>query len=313
MKPADVRIVFMGSPAFAVPSLRALSEAGYHVTAAVTQPDRPAGRGGRVHAPEVKAAALALGIPVHQPESLREPAAVNLLASLAPDLIVVAAYGKILPRAVLSLPRRGALNVHASLLPRWRGASPIAAAIRHGDRETGVTIMEMVQRMDAGPVVASHGLAIGADDTTGSLEPRLAQEGARLLIEALPGWLEGSIVARPQVEEHATYCRVLRKEDGHLAASLTAEEAERAVRADNPWPGAFVIYRGVRLGTWRARPVPGLATPGTLTVVGREPAVAFREGLLVLEEVQLPGGKRIPGAAFVNGERGRLEPQVELS
>lgn len=315
MTPAATNVVFMGSPAFAVPSLRALVEAGYCLQAVVTQPDRPAGRGGRVAPPEVKVAALELGIPVLQPETLKDQAIREQLASLSPDVIVVAAYGKILPRAILEVPRHGCVNVHASLLPRWRGASPIAAAILAGDPETGVTIMEMVAKMDAGAVIAQSRVPIGPDFTTATLEPMLAGEGARLLVETLPAYLAGTLRAVPQDEALVTMCGLVRKEDGHLRASMTAAEAERAVRAYDPWPGAFVRYRGERLGIWRAHvePFRGSEPPGVMLVVGRSPALVLRDGLLVLDEVQRQGAKRMTGAQFLNGERGHLEARAELA
>jgi methionyl-tRNA formyltransferase len=314
MTPSQTRVVFMGSPAFAVPSLEALVAAGYSVVAAVTQPDRPAGRGGHLAAPEVKLAAQRLGIRVLQPSTLRDEATNAVLASLRPDVIVVAAYGKILPAATLAIPARGCVNVHASLLPRWRGASPIAAAILAGDPETGVTIMEMSREMDAGAIIAQARAPIREDDTTGTLEARLAALGAATLVDVLPGWLAGTRTATPQDESLVTYCQLLRKEDGHLRAAMTATEAERAVRAYNPWPGAFVRYRGERLGIWRAHVAVGPgAPPGALLAHERLPAIAFTGGLLVLDEVQRPGGKRVGGSAFLNGERGQLEPAVELA
>jgi methionyl-tRNA formyltransferase len=306
----------MGSPAFATPSLRGLVDAGYDVAAVVTQPDRPAGRGGATHAPDIKRAALDLGIDVIlQPETLRDDAVCHALAALEPDVFVVAAYGKILPKSVLAIPRRGSLNVHASLLPRWRGASPIAAAILAGDRETGVCIMELVAKMDAGPIVSCARAPIGLADTTGSLELRLAELGARVLLEALPGWLDGSLPATPQDEGFATYCRTLAKDDGWLRAAMTAAEAERAVRAYNPWPGAFVQYRGQRLALWAAHLAQGApgGVVGSLSTVGRLPSIAFAGGLLVLDEVQKPGGRRLTGQEFLNGERGRLESAVVLA
>jgi methionyl-tRNA formyltransferase len=311
---ASTRLVFMGSPAFAAPSLRALCTAGYGVTLAITQPDRPAGRGGRMTAPAVKSAALELGVPVFQPETLKDEAARERIIAERADVIAVAAYGKILPRAILEAGRRGCLNVHASLLPRWRGASPIAAAVRDGDAETGVTIMEMAARMDAGPIVSQRRVPLGAKDTAGSLEPRLAELGASLLVETMPSWLDGSAKAAPQDEALATYCWTLSKEDGHLAVAMTADEAERAVRAFDPWPGAFVLYAGARLAIWGARVVAGAEaeTPGTMRVANGCPAVAFNGGWLLLEEVQKPGGKRISGQQFLNGERGRLEPRCAL-
>ena len=316
MSAATVRIVFMGSPEFAVPSLRALHGAGYELAAVVTQPDRPVGRGGRLSAPPVKVAAEALGVPVLQPKSLRDEALHEALRGLAADLFVVAAYGKILPKAVLSIPANGCVNVHASLLPRWRGASPITAAILKGDAETGLSIMEMALKMDAGPVISQRVVAIGPTETTGELEARLAQTGATLLVETLPPWLAGERTAIPQDESLVTYCSLIAKTDGAIRSDATAEAAERAVRAYSPWPGASVLYRGERLAIWRAHVEPGEATPGTLPgtllLAGRKPAIALDGGLLVLDEVQRPGARRQPGEVFVNGERGQLPPSVGL-
>jgi methionyl-tRNA formyltransferase len=301
----------MGSPAFAVPSLRALAEAGYQVVGAVTQPDRPAGRGGGIREPDVKIAAHALGLPVFQPETLRDPVARERLAGFGAEVFVVAAYGKILPRAVLALPGRGCVNVHASLLPRWRGPSPIAAAILAGDAETGVSIMELVAKMDAGPVFGRRAVRIEPEDSAGSLERRLAELGARTLVDLLPGWYDGLVVAEPQDESKATYCPLLTKADGHLAATMNVAEAERAVRAYDPWPGAFVFYRGERLSIWKshvAAALPG-ATRGEMVIRDRLPACVFGGGLLLLDEVQKPGGRRLTGQQFLAGERGKLEPR----
>ena len=315
MKPSEVRTVFMGSPEFALPALRALAGAGYDLRLVVTQPDRRAGRGGRVRAPAAKVEAERLGIPVFQPRSLRDPEAVAEIAAVEPDLIVVAAYGRILPPDLLDLPRHPVVNVHPSLLPRWRGPSPVAAAILTGDRETGVSIMQLVPEMDAGPVLAARSFPIAPTDTTASLEARLAEEGAELLVEALPAWLDGELQAVPQDESLVTVCPLLEKDDGHLGAGMTAREAERAVRAYDPWPGAFVTWNGDRLGIWRAH--VGDAgedlLPGDLTVLAGKPAVAFREGVLVLDEVQRSGSRRIPGDAFLNGERGRLPRSAGLA
>lgn len=312
---AAVRTVFMGTPSFAVPALRALAEAGHAPRLVVARPDRPAGRGGKPRAPAVKTEAERLGAPVFQPESFADADAVATLAAVEPDLIVVAAYGRILPRAVLALPRRGILNVHPSLLPRWRGPSPVAAAILAGDARTGVSIMELTARMDAGPVVAARAFPIEPADTTGALEARLAQAGADLLAETLPGWLAGETRAAPQDESRATVCRLLTKADGHLRADMTAAEAERAVRACDPWPGAFVRYAGARLAIRRAHvePSDGTLAPGDLTRAGAIPAIAFREGLLALDEVQREGGRRVSGEAFLNGERGRLAAAAGLA
>lgn len=317
MNPAETRVVFMGTPAFAVPSLRALLEARYQVVAAVTQPDRPSGRGGRLAPPEVKQAALEAGIPVFQFDTLKDDAARSEIEELSPDLFVVAAYGKILSRRVLAIPRRGCLNVHASLLPRWRGPSPIAAAILAGDAETGVSIMEMAPAMDAGPVVASATTPVLANDTTGSLSERLSVLGARLLVETLPGWYDRAISAAPQEDPLATYCPLLKKEDGHLRGEMTAAEAERAVRAYSPWPGAYVVYRGQRLGIWKAHVEPrrleDAAPAGAFAVCSGSPAIAFSNGLLVLDEVQRAGSRRQAGRDFLHGERGKLEPLATLA
>jgi methionyl-tRNA formyltransferase len=304
----------MGSPAFAVPSLRSLVSAGYALVGVVTQPDRPAGRGGALRSPDVKLAATELGLDVYQPETLRNPAVEERLQGYAADLFVVAAYGKILPRAVLAMPARGSVNVHASLLPRWRGASPIAAAILADDAETGVSIMEVEMKMDAGAVIARAATAILPDDTTGALEVRLADMGAALLIDSLPRWYDGDTVAAPQDESLVTVCRTLKKEDGHLRADMTAAEAERAVRAFNPWPGASVEYRGQRIGIWKAHLAPPDGAPtGSTGLVGKLPAISFNDARLVLDEVQRVGSKRLSGADFVNGERGQLATTVGLA
>lgn len=314
MSGAGARVVFMGSPAFAVRSLRALVGAGYDVAGVVTQPDRPAGRGGKLAPPEVKRAALELGLPVLQPETFKDEGARDALRALAPEVLVVAAYGKILPGAVLAIPRRGPVNVHASLLPRWRGASPIAAAILAGDRETGVSIMEMARKMDAGAVITQARTPIAPGDTTGSLEARLAELGASLLVDTLPGWIAGTTAATEQDESLVTYCGLVKKEDGRLRADMTVDEAERAVRAYDPWPGAAIEYRGERLAVWAAHVEEGGAMPvGSMTSVSKRPAVAFRGGWLVLDAVQRTGAGRITGEQFLNGERGRLPETVGLA
>ncbi|HMO95015.1 MAG TPA: methionyl-tRNA formyltransferase [Tepidiformaceae bacterium] len=311
--PAQARIVFMGSPEFAVPSLKALATEGYGLPLVVSQPDRPAGRGGRMHEPAVKVAARELGLETYQPETMRDESVHARLREARADLFVVAAYGRILPQVVLDIPRRGCLNVHASLLPRWRGASPIAAAIRAGDSVTGVSIMELVRKMDAGPVISRAEEPILAADTTGSLEPRLAELGARELVRVLPGWLAGERHAVPQDESLVTTCGVLSRHDGWLARSISATDAERLVRAYNPWPGVSVGYREERLAIWRAHVGPGdAAEPGTTAIIGKHPAIALADGWLFLDEVQRPGGKRLSGQQFIAGERGQLAPQVGL-
>jgi len=308
------RVVFMGSPDFAVPSLAALVRAGYEVVLAVTQPDRPAGRGGRVVAPAVKSAAETFGIPVLQPETMKDERVQEQLRGAAADLFIVAAYGKILPRAVLGIPRMGCLNVHGSLLPRWRGASPISAAILAGDAETGISIMEMAVKMDAGAVISRAAIGIGASDTTGSLEPVLAALGAEELVRVLPAWMSGDLKAQPQDEDLATYCRTLTKGDGQLREAMTAEEAERAVRAFDPWPGAYVEFRGERLAIWRAHVehAEHVEQPGAARAPGKAPMIAMRGGWLILDEVQRPGSRRTTGAQYLNGLRGDWSGTVGL-
>ncbi|MCX7608751.1 MAG: methionyl-tRNA formyltransferase [Anaerolineales bacterium] len=300
---ASLRIVFMGSPDFAVPTLEALA-ARYPIVGVVTQPDRPAGRGGTLKPPAVKEAALRLGLPVIQPEKLRQPEAMAQLRAWAPDLIVVAAFGQILRQEVLDLPPLGCINVHASLLPRWRGAAPIQAALLAGDAETGVTIMKMDAGVDTGPILAQRAIPIAPDETGGSLFEKLSRLGADLLLETLPRYVSGEIVPRPQPEEGVTYAPMLKKEDGLLDFSQPAAALERRVRAMNPWPGAYFEWRGAPLKVLRAR-VGEAKSPGAgrrLTVEGR-PALGCGEGILILEEVQPAGKRPMPGKAFLAGAR----------
>jgi methionyl-tRNA formyltransferase len=293
----------MGSPDFAVPSLDALA-ARYPVAGAVTQPDRPAGRGGTVRLPAVKQAALRLGIPVIQPEKLRQPEAMAQLRAWAPDLIVVAAFGQILRPEVLDLPRFGCINVHGSLLPRGRGAAPIQAAILAGDKETGITIMKMDPGVDTGPILSQRVLPIAPDETGGSLFEKMSALGAELLLETLPRYLTGELVPTPQPADGATYAPMLKKGDGLLDFTQPAAALERRVRAMNPWPGAFFEWKGAPLKVHQAR-VSGEQSPGAgsrITVQGW-PAVGTSEGILILEEVQPAGKKAMPGKAFLAGAR----------
>src|SRR6266508_3093803 len=244
------RVVFMGSPDFSLPILRALATA-YHVVGVVTQPDRAAGRGRELKAPPVKALAFELGLPFIQPEKLRQPDAMAQVQAWNPDVIVVAAFGQILRKDVLELPHFGCINVHASLLPRWRGAAPINAAILHGDEETGVTIMKMDVGLDTGPMLTQRSIPLTREDTAGSVFEKLSQLGADLLIETLPDYLSGKIQATPQPEEGVTYAPMLKKEEGHLDFTRPAEELERRVRACNPWLGAFMDFDGTLLKVHR--------------------------------------------------------------
>jgi len=292
----------MGSPDFAVPSLEALA-ARYPVIGAVTQPDRPAGRGRTLVPPAVKLAAQALGLSLIQPERLRAPEAMEQLRAWAPDVIVVAAFGQILRPDVLDLPKFGCVNIHASLLPRWRGAAPIQAAILAGDAETGVTIMKMDAGVDTGPMLSLRAIPISLDDTAGTLFKKLAQLGADLLLETLPGYLGGEIQPKPQDDSQATYAPMLKKEDGLLDFNRPAEELARRVRAMNPWPGAFMLWQDAPLKIQRAHVVAVKAESGKHLVHQGLPAIGTADGLLVFDEVQPAGKKPMPGKAFLAGAR----------
>ena len=272
----------------------------------ITQPDRVSGRGRELKSPPVKTLALELNIPVMQPEKLRMPEPMEQLRAWAPELFVVAAFGQILKKDVLELPRYGCVNVHASLLPRWRGAAPINAAILAGDEETGVTIMKMDVGLDTGPMFAKKSIRLNPDDTAGSVLGALSTLGANLLNETLPDIISGKLTAEPQPAEGATYAPMLKKEDGLLDFTHSAIELERRVRAMNPWPGAWFEWNGNPLKVGRASVVSGeksLASGSRFTVEGR-PAVMSADGALVLEEVQPAGKKIMPGKSFLAGARG---------
>ncbi len=303
-----VRIIFMGTPEFAVPSLTALHnhapEQGWELVAVVTQPDRPAGRGKKVVASPVKEQAERYGLPVLQPTSFRkQPDAVAALAALAPDLLVVAAYGLILPRAVLALPTHGAINVHASLLPAYRGASPIAAAILDGLGTTGVSIMLMDQGMDTGPVLAQAKQTIRSGDTTASLSERLASQGAELLVTTLPRWLAGEITPIPQdqLPGEPSVCSLIKKEDGQIDWTQPAAYIERMTRAYTPWPSAYTTWRGEPFKIWKAAVREGAAAPGHVVATPEGPAVGTGAGLLVLHTVQPAGKRALDIRSFLNG------------
>jgi methionyl-tRNA formyltransferase len=298
------RVIFMGSPEFALPTLRALAKS-YRVAGVVTQPDRPAGRGRTLAPPPVKILAEQLGLPVIQPSRLKEPGAVEQLLAWQPDLIVVAAFGQILRPAVLDLPPFGCINVHGSLLPRWRGAAPIQAAILAGDVETGITIMRMDPGVDTGGILSQRTIPILPEDTAGSLGERLAFLGAELLIDTLPVYLRGELLPQPQEDALATYAPLLKKEDGRLDFSQGAEELARRVRAFNPWPGAYTFWQGQMLKVHRAH-TADTASPGSgkTSMVEGLPAVGTVQGLLVLDEVQPAGKKPMNGEVFLRGARG---------
>jgi methionyl-tRNA formyltransferase len=305
------RIVFMGTPDFAVPTLRALlTAADFEVVGVVTQPDRPAGRGKVLQQSPVKLAAAAAGIPVLQPEKLRKPEAFESLHALSPDLIVVAAFGQLLRQNVLDLPRLGCINVHASLLPRWRGAAPIQAVIRAGDAQSGITLMRMDAGLDTGPILGQRAIPISPDETGESLHDSLAALGGSLLLELLPAYVRGELPPTPQDDSQQTYAPMLKKEDGAIDWTQPAAAIERQVRAYHPWPGTYTIWEGQALkvlpggGANLPRVQPGTAAPG-LVVEAENGQVAVGTGadLFVLPLVQLAGRSAVSAGAFVNGHR----------
>ena len=301
-----LRIVFAGTPEFAVPSLRAAAQRN-EVVAVYTQPDRPAGRGRGLQPSPVKREAIARGIPVLQPESLKSELSRDALRALKPDLMVVVAYGLLLPREILGIPAQGCWNVHASLLPRWRGAAPIQRAIEAGDGETGVCLMQMEKGLDTGPVLLSQRIAIGDGETGGQLHDRLAALGAQTLADGL-GLLRAGMrpVAKPQSESGATYARKLDKAEAKLDWSQPAEVLARKVRAFNPWPMAEAVLAGerVRIHGAVALPLAHRATPGSVLLAGREGIdIACGKGVLRLQTLQRDGGKPISAQDYRNARR----------
>jgi len=298
-----LRIVFFGTPEFAVPSLRALLASGDEVGGVVCQPDRPAGRGQRLAVPPVKEVALQSRVPLLQPETLRAPEFRDALRACAPDLIVVAAYGKILPKNILDLPPHGCINVHASLLPKYRGAAPVQWAILRGETVTGVTIMQMAERMDAGDILLQRETPIEEHETCGELQARLADLGARALTEVLAQLHAGTVIRRVQDESRVTLAPMIKKADGRIDWTQPAAALARMVRAFNPWPSAFTTVGGKLLKLHRAHAVAAApsAMPGTVTATGDGIAVSTGDGMLVLDVVQLEGRKRMAAAEFARG------------
>ncbi|WP_018938923.1 MULTISPECIES: methionyl-tRNA formyltransferase [unclassified Thioalkalivibrio] len=295
----SLRIVYAGTPDFAVPALQALIESGHAPVAVYTQPDRPAGRGRKLRPGPVKQVAEAAGLPVVQPESLKSPEAQAALAAWRPDILIVAAYGLILPRAVLAIPPLGGLNIHASLLPRWRGAAPIHRAILAGDSETGVCLMQMAPGLDTGPVHACRRVPITPETTTGSLHDILAREGAELLVEQLPAIAAGESAPLPQDDAQATYARKLEKQEAWMDWSQPAVALDRQVRAFNPWPVAQTGWQGQVVRVFNATPFaePADAAPGTIRNTGVDGVdVATGDGILRLQTVQLPGRRPVAAA-----------------
>ncbi len=301
-----MRLIFFGTPEFAVPSLEAVVSAGHQVLAVITQPDRPAGRGRVPTPPPIRTAAMRLGLPVHQPEQIRRPEFVDWLRGLAPEVMVVVGYGKIIPQSIIDIPRHGIVNVHASLLPKYRGAAPIEWAIAHGETHTGVTTMRIDAGLDTGDILLQRATPIQEEETAVELRARLAVMGAELLVETLGGLEAGVIVPRPQDHSQATLAPMLRKEDGRIDWNWTATQIANRVRAFVPWPGAYSWLRGKLLHIWRARPsgAAGVGPPGAL-LAGKERLWVTCGGDSTLEilELQLEGRRRLSAAEFLRGIR----------
>jgi methionyl-tRNA formyltransferase len=296
-----MRVVFMGSPEFAVPCLRALAGA-HEVALVVSQPDKPAGRGGQLAAPAVKLAAGELGQPVIQPRSARTGELERALVASGAELAVVVAYGKILPPPVLAALPRGCINVHASLLPRYRGAAPVQWAVIHGERETGVCIMQLDEGMDTGPVLLERRVAIEPEETSGELLARLAPVGAGALLEAIAGLAAGTVRAVPQDHAGATHAPMLAKTDGVIDFAQPAESVAARIRGVDPWPGAQAMLRGQPVKLFRARAVDGTGAAGAVLAIDGEGArVACGQGAVVIRELQAPGRKRMAVSAFAAG------------
>jgi methionyl-tRNA formyltransferase len=299
-----MRLVFLGTPEFAIPSLALLMKA-FGVVGVVTQPDRPAGRGRRPLPPPVRKLAAELGIPVIQPEKVGSSQAMDTLKAWDPEAIVVAAFGQILPPSVLALPARGCLNVHASLLPRWRGASPIQAAILHGDSETGATIMLMDKGLDTGPILTQRSLSIRPDHTGGTMSAELADLGAALLVETLPRYFAGELLPRPQDDTLATLAPRLTRPDGRLDPNRSADQLQRQVRAYSPWPGTYLRGGEAEVAVLEAHAGDGQVdtAPGTLVEREGQPCLVTPSGWLVLDRLQLPGRRATDGPSFLRGQR----------
>jgi len=299
-----MRLIFLGTPAFAVPTLERIVTAGHRVLAVVTQPDRPRGRGQIAAPPPVKEAALRLGLPVYQPERVRRPEAVEYLRAIAVDAMVVVGYGQIIPQSIIDMAALGIVNVHGSLLPRYRGAGPIQWAILNGGTRTGVTTMRIDAGLDTGDMLLKAETEIGPDETAVELGQRLAAMGADLLVETLAGLEQGRIVPEKQDNAQATYAPLLKKEDGRIDWSRDARAIHNQIRGLQPWPGASTLFRGQSLHIWRSRVWNGPASGSPGTLIGtKPPVVCCGTGALELVEVQLEGRKRISAGNFANGQR----------
>ncbi|MCW1921733.1 methionyl-tRNA formyltransferase [Luteolibacter arcticus] len=304
MSGAEVRVVFFGSGEIAIPAFRRLIADGPRPLALVTQPDKPAGRHRDLTPPPIKRVALEAGIPVLQPESVRDEASLDELRALAPDVIVVMAYGQILPKALIAIPRVACINLHASLLPRHRGASCLQAAIDEGDAETGITVMHVVPKLDAGDIIHALATPIGDEETGGSLHDRMADVAAEALAQALPGILDGSATRTPQDSELSTYAPKLDREHGRIDWTWDAQRLARRIRAYEPWPGTWTTFEGKRVKIFPAKAGQGtVGEPGVLTVEEGEARVGCGDGFLVLGDIQPDGSRRMPARDWVKGLR----------
>lgn len=299
----ELRIIFLGSSQFAMPVLERLVQE-YTLSAVVTQPDRPAGRGGKIDYSVIKKMALSLRLNVLQPAKIKDAEFISILAGLAPDLIVVAAYGQILSKQLIGMPKFGCVNVHASLLPRWRGASPIQSAILAGDEVTGVTIMKMDEGLDTGPILSQSTLSIDPGDTASSLSEKLSRAGADLLMNTLNGYIAGNIRPVQQNNEKATLSKLIRKSDGQMDFKKPAMYLERMVRAYDPWPGAFFHWNDQSIKVLKAHvETEGSFEPGIASILNKKPAIGTGVGGLVLDVVQPQGRRIMTGEEFLNGVR----------
>ena len=309
-----MRIIFLGSPAVAVIPLEALVQAGYQIVAVVTQPDRPAGRRNTLTPPPVKLAAERLGLPVLQPQSLRDPAAVAQLAALQPDLGVVAAYGEILRDNVLAVPPLGYLNIHPSLLPRHRGPAPVAGAILAGDTETGVSVMRLERGMDSGPILAQQSVPLPPDARAGAFTTAMFELGSQILLDVLPAYAHGTLIPQPQDHSRATLTAMIRKHDGQVDWRMPAVQIERMVRAYDPWPSTFGFWKGQQLKLLDVRvrsDLPATHPIGTLWSEAGQPLVTTGTDVLELRQVQPAGKRPMAGAVWLNGQRSAIGQQFD--
>jgi methionyl-tRNA formyltransferase len=315
-----MKIVYMGTPDFAVPPLTALLEAGYQVAGVVTQPDKPKGRGKTMMPTPVKEEAMKYGLPIYQPKKVRDLEFMEILKEIAPDLIVVAAFGQIIPKAILELPEFGCINIHASLLPKYRGAAPIQQAVIDGEKESGVTIMKMGEGLDTGDMISQIVVPITSDETGGSLFDKLAQAGAKLLTDTLPSIFDGTAQYEKQPEESPTpYAAMITKQMGQMDFTRSACELERLVRGMNPWPSAYTFLNGKTLKVWKCfveeiikEENTAETVPGTVICADKNGIrVACGEGILVLTEIQLEGKKRLETDAFLRGYK--IEPGTRFT